>query len=176
MPLVNLIRTGKFIIVLVLILFQKGNLYSQQGTSVDGLLKLIERPDDSSKVVALKLLCWEYRNTDTASALKYGYQAIEIAKKLELDYELADIYNRVGVVRRNQGNYAHALDNYFKGIEISKQNNYQKLLAFAYNNVADIYNRLEIYDKALEFGKNSLNLSLKLNDEYTGFGFIVVVL
>lgn len=167
MPLVNLIRTGKFIIVLVLILFQKGNLYSQQGTSVDGLLKLIERPDDSSKVVALKLLCWEYRNIDTASALKYGYQAIEIAKKLELDYELADIYNRVGVVRRNQGNYAHALDNYFKGIEISKQNNYQKLLAFAYNNVADIYNRLEIYDKALEFGKNSLNLSLKLNDEYT---------
>ncbi len=167
MPLVNLIRTGKFIIVLVLILFQKGNLYSQQGTSVDGLLKLIERPDDSSKVVALKLLCWEYRNTDTASALKYGYQAIEIAKKLELDYELADIYNRVGVVRRNQGNYAHALDNYFKGIEISKQNNYQKLLAFAYNNVADIYNRLEIYDKALEFGKYSLKLSLNLNDEYT---------
>ncbi len=167
MPLVNLIRTGKFIIVLVLILFQKGNLYSQQGTSVDGLLKLIERPDDSSKVVALKLLCWEYRNTDTASALKYGYQAIEIAKKLELDYELADIYNRVGVVRRNQGNYAHALDNYFKGIEISKRNNYQKLLAFAYNNVADIYNRLEIYDKALEFGKYSLKLSLNLNDEYT---------
>ncbi|HSA04604.1 MAG TPA: hypothetical protein P5145_03325, partial [Tenuifilaceae bacterium] len=86
-------RTGKFIIVLVLILFQKGNLYSQQGTSVDGLLKLIERPDDSSKVVALKLLCWEYRNTDTASALKYGYQAIEVAKKLDLNYELADIYN-----------------------------------------------------------------------------------
>lgn len=167
MPLVNLIRTGKFIIVLVLILFQKGNLYSQQGTSVDGLLKLIERPDDSSKVVALKLLCWEYRNTDTASALKYGYQAIEVAKKLDLNYELADIYNRVGVVRRNQGNYAHALDNYFKGIEISKQNNYQKLLAFAYNNVADIYNRLEIYDKALEFGKYSLKLSLNLNDEYT---------
>lgn len=160
-------RTVKFVIVLVLVLFQKVNLYSQQGTSVDGLLKLIERPDDSSKVVALKLLCWEYRNTDTASALKYGYQAIEIAKKLELDYELADIYNRVGVVRRNQGNYAHALDNYFKGIEISKQNNYQKLLAFAYNNVADIYNRLEIYDKALEFGKYSLSLSLKLNDEYT---------
>ncbi len=167
MPLVNLMRTGKFILVLVLVLFLKGNLYSQQGTSVDGLLKLIERPDDSSKVVALKLLCWEYRNTDTASALKYGYQAIEIAKKLELDYELADIYNRVGVVRRNQGNYAHALDNYFKGIEISKRNNYQKLLAFAYNNVADIYNRLEIYDKALEFGKYSLNLSVKLNDEYT---------
>lgn len=167
MPLVNLIRTGKFIIVLVLVLFQKGNLYSQQGTSVDGLLKLIERPDDSSKVVALKLLCWEYRNTDTASALKYGYQAIEVAKKLDLNYELADIYNRVGVVRRNQGNYAHALDNYFKGIEISKQNNYQKLLAFAYNNVADIYNRLEIYDKALEFGKYSLKLSLSLNDEYT---------
>ncbi len=167
MPLVNWMRTGKLIIVLALVLFQKGNLYSQQGTSVDGLLKLIERPDDSSKVVALKLLCWEYRNTDTASALKYGYQAIEIAKKLELDYELADIYNRVGVVRRNQGNYAHALDNYFKGIEISKQNNYQKLLAFAYNNVADIYNRLEIYDKALEFGKYSLKLSLNLNDEYT---------
>lgn len=167
MPLVNWMRTGKFIIVLVLVLFLKGNLYSQQGTSVDGLLKLIERPDDSSKVVALKLLCWEYRNTDTASALKYGYQAIEIAKKLELDYELADIYNRVGVVRRNQGNYAHALDNYFKGIEISKRNNYQKLLAFAYNNVADIYNRLEIYDKALEFGKYSLKLSLNLNDEYT---------
>lgn len=167
MPLLNWMRTGKFVIVLVLVLFLEGNLYSQQGTSVDGLLKLIERPDDSSKVIALKLLCWEYRNTDTASALKYGYQAIEVAEKLGLNYELADIYNRVGVVRRNQGKYAHALDNYFKGIEISKQNNYQKLLAFAYNNVADIYNRLEIYDKALEFGKNSLKLSLKLNDEYT---------
>ncbi|MGE0079422.1 MAG: ATP-binding protein [Bacteroidales bacterium] len=142
-------------------------VHSQQNESINGLLKLLDRPDDSTKVVTLKLLCWEYRNIDTASAIKYGTKAIELAESLALNYELADAYNRFGVVRRNQGMYSHALDNYFKGIEISKKYNYKTLLAYAYNNIADIYNRLGIYDKALEFGKYGLTISSTLDDKYT---------
>lgn len=141
--------------------------YSQPNSSIEGLVKMLNRADDSTKVVALKLLCWEHRNTDTANALNYGYKAIELAKKLNLPYELADVYNRLGVVKRNQSKYADALDFYFKGLEISQQNNYPKLLALEYNNIADIYNRLGIYDKALEFAKRGLVFSEKIDDELT---------
>lgn len=138
-----------------------------QTQSIDSLLHVIEGSDDSSKVIALKLLCWEYRNKDTALALRYGYEAEKLAEKLSLKYQLADVYGRIGIVRRNQGKYSDALDMFFKGLRISQESNYTSLIAFAYNNIGDIYNRLGIYNKALEYVDKALQIALNEKDKST---------
>ncbi len=135
--------------------------------SVNGLLKLLNRPDDSLKVVALKLLCWDYRNSDPKKAIDFGQKAVTLAQKLNLNYELSDSYNRLGIAYRNKGRYAQALDCYFKGMEVSRQHGYDKILAFQYNNLSDLYNRLDLYERALEFGRRALDVSQKINDDYT---------
>lgn len=161
-------------IILALLIFntsvslaQEGPLAGKQATSLDALEKMLYRPDDSLKVVALKLLCWEFRNSDPAKAVEYGEKAVKISIALNLNFELADSYNRLGIAYRNTGKYAQALECYFKGMEISKVHGYENLLAFQFNNLADLYSRLELYDRAKEFGKKALEIGQKIKDDYT---------
>lgn len=146
---------------------QDDNLEGVKPSSLEALAKVLDRPDDSIKVVTLKLLCWENRNTDPDKAIEYGQMAISLAKLLNLKIELSDSYNRLGVAYRNKGRYAQALECYFKGLEISRTHGFDNQLAFQYNNLADLYNRLGLYNRAIEFGKRAMDYANKVNDKYT---------
>lgn len=148
-------------------LAQESALTGKQSTSLDALEKMLNRADDSLKVVALKLLCWEYRNSNPTKAVEYGEKAVRAAMALNMNFELADSYNRLGIAYRNIGKYGQALECYFKGMEISKAYGYENLLAFQFNNLADLYSRLELYDRAKQFGKKALEIGQKIKDDYT---------
>lgn len=141
--------------------------YSQKQSTIDSLSQLLDKTQDSSKVAILRQLSWEYRSLDTTQALNYGNQALELSEKLNLKHEQADILGRLGVIKRNQGNYSKALDYYFRGLEIAQKNNYKTLQAFEFNNIGDIYNRIGIYDQAVAYVHKALNLSIQLKDKYT---------
>lgn len=161
-------------LLLVLFVAQSGFISAQDDllegvkpSSLEALAKVLERPDDSVKVVTLKLLCWENRNSDPDKAIEYGQMAVSLAKSLNLKMELSDSYNRLGIAYRNKGRYAQALECYFNGLEISRTHGFDKHLAFQYNNLADLYNRLGLYGRAIEFGKRAMEYAQKVNDDYT---------
>ncbi|HDP76141.1 MAG TPA: tetratricopeptide repeat protein [Bacteroidales bacterium] len=81
--------------------------------------------------------------------------------------ELSDSYNRLGIAYRNKGRYAQALECYFNGLEVSRTYGFEKHLAFQYNNLADLYNRLGLYNRANEFGNRAMEYAKKVNDDYT---------
>ncbi|MEJ5316376.1 MAG: tetratricopeptide repeat protein [Tenuifilum sp.] len=161
-------------LLLILFVAQSGFISAQDDllegvkpSSLEALAKVLERPDDSVKVVTLKLLCWENRNSDPDKAIEYGQMAVSLAKSLNLKMELSDSYNRLGIAYRNKGRYAQALECYFNGLEISRTHGFDKHLAFQYNNLADLYNRLGLYGRAIEFGKRAMEYAQKVNDDYT---------
>ncbi|HPP90688.1 tetratricopeptide repeat-containing sensor histidine kinase [Tenuifilum sp.] len=161
-------------LLLILFVAQSGFISAQDDllegvkpSSLEALAKVLERPDDSVKVVTLKLLCWENRNSDPDKAIEYGQMAVSLAKSLNLKMELSDSYNRLGIAYRNKGRYAQALECYFNGLEVSRTHGFDKHLAFQYNNLADLYNRLGLYGRALEFGKRAMEYAQKVNDDYT---------
>lgn len=135
--------------------------------SLEALARVLDRPDDSIKVVTLKLLCWENRNSDPDKAIEYGQMAVSLAKSLNLQMELSDSYNRLGIAYRNKGRYAQALECYFNGLEVSRIYGFENHLAFQYNNLADLYNRLGLYNRAVEFGNRAMEYAKKVNDNYT---------
>lgn len=161
-------------LLLILFVAQSGFIIAQDDllegvkpSSLEALAKVLERPDDSVKVVTLKLLCWENRNSDPDKAIEYGQMAVSLAKSLNLKMELSDSYNRLGIAYRNKGRYAQALECYFNGLEVSRTHGLDKHLAFQYNNLADLYNRLGLYGRAIEFGKRAMEYAQKVNDDYT---------
>jgi signal transduction histidine kinase len=164
-----------FFIVFTLTYIPFNKIHSQDTLLTRGLQIDLEKLNDSSKVAALKDLCWEYRNKDASQALIYGFEALRLAQTSSITYEIADIYNRLGVVRRNQSKFTEALEYYLKSLEISKKHNFYMLQVYGYNNIADIYNRLEIYDKALHYVKLGLSISDKIDDKNT-LGYIYNVL
>jgi signal transduction histidine kinase len=140
--------------------------YSQKQTTIDSLTNLLNKAKDSSRVVILRQLSWEYRNLDTSKAISFGKDALEGANELSLNHERADILGRLGVYKRNQGNFSKAMDYYFKGLDIAIKYNYLELEALEFNNIGDIYYRLGIYDQALDYVRKALNISIQLKNKY----------
>jgi len=68
----------------IFITAQDDVLEGVKSSSLEALAKILERPDDSVKVVALKLLCWENRNSDPDKVIEYGQMAVSLAKLLNL--------------------------------------------------------------------------------------------
>ena len=139
---------------------------SQKQSTIDSLSKLLDKTTDSSRVVILKKLSWEYRNTDTSKSIAYGKNALEAAIKLNLYHEQSDILGRLGVYKRNQGDFSKAMDFYFRGLEIAQRNRFSDLEALEFNNIGDIYNRLGIYDQAIDYVNKALSISIRLMDNY----------
>ena len=142
----------EIIIFAVLYLFISVNCLAQKGTNADSLIHQLELTShDSVKADIYDKLLWFYRFNNTKLATAYGLKALKFYQEHQNISKQCDVLNKLGIVKRNTGEYAAALDNYFKTISIAVQPLCNNELAYAYNNISDIYIRLEKYDKALEY-------------------------
>ena len=124
---------------------------------------LIKSKNDSVRLVALKKICWEYRDSDPKKGMDYGMQALEIALRHKWKYHIAEIYNFIGVINRNIGNYDKALDSYFKSSQTYNDTVINFPHAAAYNNIGNLYYRMGFFHEALHFTTLSEKIFNKLN-------------
>ncbi|MFH1319557.1 MAG: tetratricopeptide repeat protein [Bacteroidota bacterium] len=159
----NLILSG----VLSLVFFIS---FAQQRTDIL-LNKLQAAGEDTVKVAALNELCWEYKNINPEKALKYGMEALELAKELlenstsqdEIAINkkgVATSLNNIGVVHDYQGNYDDALNYYLQAQKINEELNDRISIATSLNNIGVIYyylgndqSAIDSYLQALEIRK-----------------------
>ncbi|MFO7863143.1 MAG: tetratricopeptide repeat protein, partial [Salinivirgaceae bacterium] len=95
--------------------------------------------------------------------------ALEIYGKAEAIYEnlndnngLGKAFTNRGVVYKRQGDYTKALEYYIKAKEYkAKENNPRSMLAVN-NNIAALYNKLYIFDKAAYYLQENIRLANKL--------------
>ncbi len=92
-----------------------------QPMNVDSLKRLLNRPDDTTKVNVLNNLCWELRNTVPDEAIIYGREALALSEKLSYSHGLIRAYNRVGVILMSQGEYDTAKNFYLEAIKIADE-------------------------------------------------------
>jgi signal transduction histidine kinase len=152
------------IALIILIFFANQSLsYSQR--NLDSLFSLLkEAKDETEKIHILKDLAWQIRSSNPSRAFDYGVQSLYLAKKLKIDNEIACIYNYLGVIRRNQGNYTSALEYYFLALKIAENIEDKREIAYALNNIGGIYNRQKKNDKAIEYVKRAIEKFKELND------------
>ena len=85
------------------------------------LVDLYPQERDTSRIRVLKDLCWENRITNPPDALSYGHQALMLVKQLEsYEYE-ATINNYLGIIQRNVGDHATALEYFFNAKRIAEE-------------------------------------------------------
>lgn len=147
---------------ILILVFLSVNLFPQGKN--DSLLNLVETAPDTTKIRLLKELCWENRYTNPADALKYGLQALALAKELEMSGEESSINNYLGIVQRNVGDHATALEYFFSAQRLAEDHNIDQQLAYAFNNIGDIYNLEENFQQALEYELKALRLFEEMKD------------
>jgi len=156
----------KKIIYIALLLFYSVNIFAQNNKVVDSLLiRLGHTTTDSAKANIYKELCWELRNDNITSANDYGLKALTIYVQQKNILGQCDVLNKLGIVKRNSGEYSKAMEYFFKVFSTAQQPLCNKEIAYSNNNICDIYMRLEEYDKALEFVEKADKLFRLLGDK-----------
>jgi len=149
-------------ITILLLIILSVNVYSQDKN--DSLVILLESATDTARIRVLKDLCWENRYTNPADALRFGLQAMSLMKQFEI-YELeATINNFLGIIQRNIGDHATALEYFFNAKRIAEEQKKDTDLAYSFNNIGDIYNLEENYQRALEYELQGLKIFEELGD------------
>ena len=147
--------------VLILI-FLSVNLFPQAEN--DSLRNLLDTAPDTAKIRLLKELCWENRYTNPSDALNYGLQALSLVRELEMFEEAASINNYLGIIQRNVGDHATALEYFFSAQRLAEDHNNDQQLAYAFNNIGDIYNQEDNSRKALEYELKALEIFEDVGD------------
>ncbi len=78
--------------------------------------------------------------------------AIKNLAAIKDTYYIGKVYNQLGILKGNKGNYPEALDYFFKSLSIFESTNdagKRMSIAAAYENIGTIYNFTENYDKAI---------------------------
>jgi len=146
----------------VLLILQTVIMFPQD--NADSLLNLLNSAEGQERIGILTDLCWEYRFIDPEEALRYGLEALSLVKEYESYAQEATINNYLGIIQRNVGNHAMALEYFYSAQRIAQAHELLRELAYAYNNIGDIQNMEGNYGQALKHELQGLFIFEELGD------------
>ncbi len=88
----------------------------------------------------------EYMN-----AINCGIEACRYFEKLEMYSYLSAIHNSIGLSMQCQGNPENGIGHFLQSIEYASISERKDLMGITYNNLANIFKQLELYEKAIEY-------------------------
>jgi serine phosphatase RsbU (regulator of sigma subunit)/Tfp pilus assembly protein PilF len=150
--------------------------FSQQN-KIDSLLILLKKDkSDTNKLAHLSKIVEQSEITGNyIEGLKYGSEAIDLADALSNNTTQSivqtakkhktKIYNSIGLIYSDQGNYPEALKNYFSSLKISEEIGDKSGIASSYNNIGNIYNNQANYAEALKNQLAGLKIRDKIGDK-----------
>jgi tetratricopeptide (TPR) repeat protein len=143
------------------------NSFSQTKTKeIDSLKLALTSATDTSRVKILHDLCWNYRQEGMQQeALKYGSEAVELARKISFTNGLANALSYLGLTYQDEGNFASALNCFTEEENIYKTYNNKSLFAHNQKNIGNVYADKGNYPKAIEYYYKSLKLFEEINDK-----------
>ena len=150
------------IVLSLLLAFLSVGAFPQKNN--DSLLNLLESASDTSSVRLLMELCWENRYSNPPVALSYGLQALSLSRSTEMYPEEAGTNNYLGVIQRNVGDHATALEYFFEARRIAEKHALNEQLAYAFNNIGNIYNLEDNYELALDYERKALDIFEEIGD------------
>ena len=125
------------------------SLYSR-GQNKDSLEFLLKTNlSDTSRIKNLNQLGYIYLNIDSAKAVNYLSDALQMARKTKYKKGIATSLKNYGVLYEYSGEYKIAISFYEDALELFSQIDDKEGMADAHNNFGVIYYLQGIYDKAL---------------------------
>ena len=137
-----------------------------QNQKTDSLFRqLATVRQDTSKVLILANLCSSYRLNNMDSSLLYGYKALDLANEIHFIRGKAIANGALGLVLREKGDLALALEFMLKALNISKENNLNAEVANNIRRIGLVYIDLQDYPKALRYIQQALKMNETIGDK-----------
>ncbi len=134
------------------------------------IMKLGELPNDTNKVNTLIEIIDNLIETNYSKALYYGYNALELAVKLNYYVGISRSYYYLGVTYNYKTDYKRAMISILEKMKIDEFLNDTIAIADNYTFIGNIYYQVMEYHKAHEYYIKSLKLYESMN-YLKGLGF-----
>lgn len=123
-----------------------GNIYSDQAEN------------EKNEAIRLKTL---------NLALKSYSSSLEILILMDDQRGMASLYNNIGIIYKEQGDYTNALKNHFSSLKTREKTNDKDGIAISSTNIGNVFIRLKKYKEAEEYFNKAIKLSTEIgNKEY----------
>lgn len=136
-----------------------------QNKNLDSLTAVVKRVEGKSKISTLLELGWNYRFINADSARKYGFLALELARKNNIDDYEAEALNTIGITYEAQGNYEEAMTYELKALDIRKRLGDKLKMANTLNTLGIIHDEKGDYPKALAYYFDARTIYESLKEE-----------
>lgn len=148
----------------VLFVFLSFHSFSQN-KNMDSLTAALKHAEGKSKISTLLELGWNYRFINADSARKYGFLALELARKNNIEDDEAEALNTIGVTYEAQGNYEEAMTYELKALDIRKRLGDKLKMANTLNTLGIIHDEKGDYPKALAYYYDARKIYEALKEE-----------
>ena len=136
-----------------------------QNAKIDSLKKILSTSQqDTSKLIILVEICWQYRNVQSDTAVMYGNRAIKMAQNLKKDEIQAKTYSYLSAIYRNKGDYTTALSMSQKSIELAEHSGNKEEIGYALQNMGENNAKLKNYKQAIEYTLKALRNFEEINN------------
>lgn len=155
----------KHLSLLVLFVLLSGLFKSSAADKKDSLKNIIySSAPYKERIKALFEFGEKYSFDDFDETLTIGAEGIRMAKNMKDPAAEGNIKRYVGVAYYFKGNYTEAAKYYYESISLLENTNQLRNLALAYNELAKLYRKTRILDRALANYDKALNLFTTLKD------------
>lgn len=156
----NLLIIIKILLFLILLCFQG---ISQNTTKTDSLENRLDQAEASEKAEIFNNLAKEYYKISLDKSTEYSNKALALAKKMKNRKEEAGAIHIMGVIKKKEGNYEAALDNFNIAIKISEEIGDDKGTSRTLNNIGSIHFYRGNFNEAIEYYEKALVIRRKLD-------------
>lgn len=149
-------------------------LSSYGQSSLDSMLRVIQKKPGASMIQALSADAYQKREDDPEEAIKLALEAVEMSKKASFVEGLIFNYRLLGNLYLQVYNYEEAMNSYDLCIEYSLPLNDSVMIRECYLNKGTIYFNKGLNSKALDNFLQALNYSENLDkeNEYNNIGAV----
>ncbi|HET7118394.1 MAG TPA: ATP-binding protein, partial [Hanamia sp.] len=144
--------------VFLALIFVAGQAQSRQ--KIDSLKhELTITREDTSRVLILAQLCYDYGGVSPDSSRIYGEQSLALAKKINFSRGEALALTYIGRYYEGQNNPAKSLKLLYDALQIEQAHQYPAETALSLNFIASIYSGLQDYPTAKYYLKEAEKIS-----------------
>jgi signal transduction histidine kinase len=158
----------KKIAILILMFLFANPFYGQNKDNalINSLkIELNKTKEDTSKVKILNQLSFLLFETETKHSLRYAYQGLQLAEKLQWKRGMGVAYNNLGLCYWSNSNFPESLKNYYQAHKINDSLNNESEMALTHNGLGLVFFGLEDFKKASYHFKKALSINEKLKIE-----------
>jgi len=143
--------------VFIISIFFAVSLYPQNA-KIDSLLSVLKNTKKGHRVDILNQLAKEYWFEDTKQTIKYGHDALGLAKSLGYDFGKAQALNNIGVAYYFSNDYENALKYFNQSLVIRQKIGDKDEIIKSLNNIGIAYSDQGMSEKAISYMEKVLQI------------------